>query len=107
MLASDLIPSTSPTSREEKITNSLKSFAIYGLFGYQDIVLPLDRQVLILIAENGSGKTTVLNSIYYALTHNIEKLEKIDFQEIGVNFTWVRPLVDKRWYNQVSTGNPY
>jgi hypothetical protein len=20
---------------------------------------------------------------------------------------WVRPLVDKRWYNQVSTGNPY
>ena len=85
MLASDLIPSTSSTSREEKITNSLKSFAIYGLFGYQDIVLPLDRQVLILIAENGSGKTTVLNSIYYVLTQNIEKLEKIDFQEIKVN----------------------
>ena len=37
MLASDLIPSTSPTSNEEKITNSLKSFAIYGLFDYQDI----------------------------------------------------------------------
>jgi predicted ATPase len=87
MLASDLVPSTSPTSSEEKITNSLKSFAIYGLFGYQDIVLPLDQQVLILVAENGSGKTTVLNSIYYALTQNIEKLEKIDFQEIGVNFT--------------------
>ena len=86
MLASDLVPSTSPTSSEEKITPSLKSFAIYGLFGYQDIVLPLDRQVLILIAENGSGKTTVLNSIYYALTQNLEKLNQIDFQEIRVSF---------------------
>jgi hypothetical protein len=25
----------------------------------------------------------------------------------GVSWRWVRPLVDKRWYNQVSTGNPY
>lgn len=87
MLASDLVPSTSPTSSQEKITNSLKSFAIYGLFGYQDIVLPLDRQVLILIAENGSGKTTVLNSIYYSLTQNLKKLNQIDFQEIRVSFT--------------------
>jgi hypothetical protein len=23
------------------------------------------------------------------------------------HYDWVRPLVDKRWYNQVSTGNPY
>ena len=86
MLASDLVPSTSPTSSQKTI-NSLKSFAIYGLFGYQDIVLPLDRQVLILIAENGSGKTTVLNSIYYSLTQNLKKLNQIDFQEIRVSFT--------------------
>lgn len=87
MLASDLVPNQPSTSSKDKITNSLKSFAIYGLFGYQNIILPLDRKVLILITENGSGKTTVLNSLYYTLTQNFEKLEKIDFHKIEINFT--------------------
>jgi hypothetical protein len=26
---------------------------------------------------------------------------------MGGLYQGVRPLVDKRWYNQVSTGNPY
>jgi hypothetical protein len=26
---------------------------------------------------------------------------------VHLTLGWVRPLVDKRWYNQVSTGNPY
>jgi hypothetical protein len=30
---------------------------------------------------------------------------QIDVQ--GSRVQGVRPLVDKRWYNQVSTGNPY
>ena len=30
------------------------------------------------------------------------------FEKFGWQFVRrVRPLVDKRWYNQVSTGNPY
>ena len=85
MLASDPVLSENSLIKEDR-TNPLQSFAIYGLFGYQDIVLPLDRKILILIAENGSGKTTVLNSIYYALTGNFKKLNQIDFQEIKVDF---------------------
>ena len=42
MLASELVPSTSTTASQKQITNSLKSFAIYGLFGYQDILLSLE-----------------------------------------------------------------
>ncbi|PZV26258.1 MAG: ATP/GTP-binding protein [Snowella sp.] len=80
MISSDLTTGTLNN------TSSLKSFAIYGLFGYKNVVLPLDSQVLILIAENGWGKTTILNSLYSVLDKNLEKLKKVDFEKIQVKF---------------------
>ncbi|KUK51965.1 MAG: ATP/GTP-binding protein [Desulfotomaculum sp. 46_296] len=70
---------------EQKL-NSLKSFAIYGLFGSMDIVIPFDSNVNILIGENGLGKTTMLNALYYTLKCKFEKLNSIVFDRIVLEF---------------------
>jgi energy-coupling factor transporter ATP-binding protein EcfA2 len=38
------------------------------------------------VAENGYGKTTILNMLYYVITGDIGKLKKIDFSSIQVIF---------------------
>ncbi len=78
----------------ESITNEsktisisdLKSFTIRGLFGYKDIVLPLDKEVLILISENGAGKTNILNILYQVFDQNIDIIESLNCDSISIEF---------------------
>lgn len=65
---------------------NLKSFKINKLYGYRDVHIDFDSSVKILIGENGLGKTTVLNIIYYTLSKNFEKLDKINFHSIEIYF---------------------
>lgn len=65
---------------------NLKSFKINKLYGYRDVHIDFDSSVKILIGENGLGKTTVLNIIYYTLSKNFEKLDKINFHSIEIHF---------------------
>lgn len=44
---------------------SIRKFIVRGLFGIKDVELSFDKRVQIFIGENGLGKTTVLNSLYY------------------------------------------
>lgn len=60
----------------------IKHFQISGLHGDQDIALSFDTPYKILVAENGSGKTTVLNSLFYLLTGQYHKLSRIDFEKM-------------------------
>ncbi len=64
----------------------LKSFSINGLFGYKDVKIPFDKQAAILIAENGSGKTTILNALYYSISCKFHKLRTIEFDSIVLDF---------------------
>lgn len=66
--------------------SQLKSFTINGLFGFKDIKIPFDKEALILIAENGSGKTTILNTLYYSITCNFYKLSTIVFDSVILEF---------------------
>ena len=59
---------------------------IIGLFGRYDVKVSLDNQVNIFIGENGLGKTTILNCVYYILENKYLKLLKIKFSEIQVKF---------------------
>lgn len=43
---------------------------IIGLFGRYNVKVSLDNQVNIFIGENGLGKTTILNCVYYILKKN-------------------------------------
>lgn len=65
----------------------LKRFKIKKLFGFRDIDIVFEDTVKILIGENGLGKTTALNALYYVLTQKYHKLSKIDFEEILITLS--------------------
>jgi len=70
----------------------LKEIEIIGLFGEMDIKVPLtgknsiskDSEVVILIGENGSGKTTILNIINDVLNSNLFSPFNIKFEKINL-----------------------
>ncbi len=66
------------------MSNKLKKFEIKGLFGTRDVTIPLDTDVKILIGENGLGKTTILNALYYTLTGQFYKLSSLQFTTIRI-----------------------
>lgn len=64
----------------------LKLFEITNLFNQLNVRLPLDENVNIFLGENGMGKTTILNCLYYVLSGTIEKLNTIIFDSISLTF---------------------
>ncbi len=64
--------------------NKLQSFKIEKLFGYQNVDLQFENNVLILMGENGLGKTSILNSLYFTLTKKWKKLLKINFDVVSL-----------------------
>lgn len=74
-------------SLEKRLNSSqLKSFSINGLFGFKDVKITFDKEAVILIAENGSGKTTILNALYYSISCEFSKLKRIYFDSIILEF---------------------
>jgi predicted ATP-dependent endonuclease of OLD family len=76
-------------------TMKLKSFKINKLHGYRDIHINFTSPHKILIGENGLGKTTVLNIIYYVLSKKFEKLNSFTFDSIEVVFDKNRVYIQK------------
>lgn len=62
--------------------NRLQKFTINKLFGYQNVNLEFKNKTMILMGENGLGKTSILNSLYFTLTRKWKKLNKINFESI-------------------------
>ena len=60
---------------------NLKYIGIFGLFNRYDVRIAFDKQVKIFIGENGLGKTTILNCIYFLLEKNFLRLEEIQFEK--------------------------
>lgn len=90
-------------------STNLKSFKILGLFDRYDVELPFDKEVNIFIGENGLGKTTILNCLYYVLKKKYVQLETISFQSIEISFrNSVSPIIinkaDIITYNQRRNG---
>jgi len=65
--------------------NRIRKFTINKLFGYQNVDLRFENNIMILMGENGLGKTSILNSLYFTLTQKWRKLDKINFESIEVN----------------------
>jgi ABC-type lipoprotein export system ATPase subunit len=63
----------------------INCIVIKGLFGDRDYNIRLLDNRLILVSENGSGKTTIVNIIYYFLSNQWNKLVKYDFRSIEIN----------------------
>lgn len=65
----------------------INKFAIRKLFGYRDIDISFDSSVMILVGENGFGKTTILNILYNILNLDFSKLFKTKFDSVSVVFS--------------------
>lgn len=65
--------------------NRIKKFKIDNLFGYQNVDLQFENKIMILMGENGLGKTSILNSLFFTLTQKWRKLSKINFETISLS----------------------
>ena len=65
---------------------NIEYFEIIGLFGRYTIHMPFSNKVNIYIGENGLGKTTILNCVYYVLGKKFARLANIPFEEIHIKF---------------------
>ncbi|PKB00412.1 putative ATP-binding protein involved in virulence [Flavobacteriaceae bacterium MAR_2009_75] len=65
----------------------IKTIKIEKLFGEKDYKIKLEDNRLILVAENGAGKTTIVNIIYYFISRQWTKLLKYDFFAVEVEFS--------------------
>lgn len=61
---------------------SLTTFKVIGLHGHKTATVPLRNNRLILIGENGTGKSTIANLIYYFLTNQWSRLLQYRFRAI-------------------------
>lgn len=64
----------------------LAQFGITALHGERNIKITFDGPVKILVAENGYGKTTILNTLYALIFGNYEKLRLISFKTLSLKF---------------------
>lgn len=66
----------------------IESFSIFGLHDERDVTITFERDkpYRILVAENGYGKTSVLNAFYAVLVNDVKKLRNINFKKIEIKF---------------------
>lgn len=61
---------------------NIQEIKILGLHGDIDITIILNENKLILVAENGAGKTTIVNIIFFFLSRQWGKLNDYNFKSI-------------------------
>jgi ABC-type lipoprotein export system ATPase subunit len=70
------------TRKKGGIPGIVQSFQVTGLYGYRNISLNSPYAATILIARNGSGKTTFLGVMDAFLKREFSRLRDVDFREI-------------------------
>ncbi|WP_216093292.1 MULTISPECIES: AAA family ATPase [unclassified Aeromonas] len=64
----------------------IKQFKVFGLYDERNVCIDFESNTKIIVAENGYGKTTVLNAFYAILAGDLERLRKIPFESISLTF---------------------
>lgn len=60
----------------------INSFSVLGLWNERNVRIDFDEGSLIIVGENGSGKTTILRILYLVLSRDWIKLSREDFVRI-------------------------
>lgn len=64
----------------------IKKFQIIGLHGYKNLTLNFNKLTTVLVAENGAGKTILLNALYSVMKGNFYQLSDLEFKKIKLSF---------------------
>ncbi|WP_051588597.1 AAA family ATPase [Bacillus sp. UNC437CL72CviS29] len=64
----------------------IKTFKINKLFGRSNVNMNFGENIKIFVGENGIGKTTILNILYYTLCKEFDILLEFDFENIEIEF---------------------
>ena len=64
---------------------NIEQFSIKNLHGYMNFELIFADNTLILVGENGTGKTTVLRMLYYLLSGQWSMLKNYKFDSITLS----------------------
>ena len=64
------------------MNNLLESFKIIGLHGHKKLNVQIKDNTLILVGENGSGKTTFLRILFHFLSGRWQSLAQFKFEQI-------------------------
>jgi predicted ATPase len=64
----------------------LTSFRLNGLYGYKSLGIGCQEKASIILAENGVGKTTLLNTLYALLSGRTSRLVSVDFKDAVLRF---------------------
>lgn len=65
---------------------SISRFCIDGFLRKYDVDIEFPGRINIMVGENGLGKTTILNCLYYVLSGQFNKLDSVEFKRIRVYF---------------------
>lgn len=63
---------------------TITRFEIKNLHGYKNFDISLQNNTLILVGENGAGKTTVLHLFYYLLSGQWNSIARYRFDEVAM-----------------------
>lgn len=74
------------------MAGQLVQFSIFRLWGEKDVHLKFQNNKLILVGENGSGKTTILRIVYETLACKWAMLSIEDFSKIVLQFYGEDPI---------------
>jgi ATPase subunit of ABC transporter with duplicated ATPase domains len=64
------------------MNNQLTRFQVVGLHGTRTMDVHLEDNKLVLVGENGTGKSTFVNLIYYFLTKQWTRLHEYRFARL-------------------------
>lgn len=67
------------------IAHYISTFGVKGLWGYKNYSLNFHPDVNVIIGPNASGKTTLINILYDALTANLQRLAETHFSEVVID----------------------
>lgn len=78
------------------MSNSLERIQIVGLHGNKKVDIRVSENTLILVGENGSGKTTILRILFYFLSGNWLPLFQFRFDDIIATIDGIEHRVTKK-----------